>query len=208
MDDSRISSEEQETLSTRISSEEKETVSTYIGVGILVVLAAIGVWFFLLTDREVKLVTGFDPNRPVPSDAVLNRRLSAEAFGVVRERRTQTPFQNKYWDEVHPGIYVDITTGEPLFTSLDKFDAGIGMPSFSKPIANDLLLESLDTRFDMQRTQLQAKRSNAYLGHRFDDPNSPTRQRYSVNSAALRFIPVERMKDEGYEAFLPLLEKK
>jgi peptide methionine sulfoxide reductase msrA/msrB len=193
----------------RISSEEKETLSTYIGVGILVLLAAIGVYyFFFLADKEVKQVTGFDPNRPVPADAVLRRRLNTEAFGVVRERRTQMAFQNKYWDEVRPGIYVDVITGEPLFTSADKYEASVGMPSFSKPISNDLLLESLDTRYDMQRTQLQSSRSKAYLGHRFDDPNSPSGQRYTINSAALRFIPVERMKAEGYAAYLSLVEKK
>ena len=192
----------------RVTSEEKETLSSYLGVAIFVVLAALGVYFFFLVNREKKETTGFDPNRPVPSDVVLRRRLKGDSFAVVRERRTETPFQNQYWNEVRTGIYVDVITGEPLFTSLDKYDAGVGLPSFGKPISNDLLLESLDTRFDMQRTQLQAKRSNAYLGHRFDDPNSPTGQRYSINSAALRFIPVERMKDEGYEAFLPLLEKK
>lgn len=193
----------------RITSEEKESLSIYIGVGILILLVVVGVvYFFFLADKEVKQVTGFDPNRPVPTDAVLRRRLNAEAFGVVREGRTQMPFQNKYWDEARPGIYVDVVTGEPLFTSLDKYDAGVGMPSFSKPISNDLLLESLDTRYEMQRMQLQAKRSQAYLGHHFTDEKSPTGQRYSINSAALRFIPLEQMKAEGYEAYLPLLEKK
>ena len=193
----------------RITSDEQATLSTYIGVGVLVLLAVAGVvYFFFLADKEVKAVTGFDPNRPVPTDAVLKRRLNAEAYGVVRDRRTQTPFQNRYWDEVRPGIYVDIITGEPLFTSLDKYDASVGVPSFTKPISNDLLVESLDTRYDMQRTQLQAKRSNSYLGHRFPDPNSTTGQRYSINSAALRFIPAEQMAAGGYETFLPLLEKK
>ncbi|MGI8436959.1 MAG: peptide-methionine (R)-S-oxide reductase MsrB [Chthoniobacterales bacterium] len=193
----------------RITSEEKSTLSTYLGVGVLVALAAAAVFYFIfVADREVKQVTGFDPNRPVPTDAVLRRRLNAEAFGVVREGHTEMAFQNKYWNEVRPGIYTDVITGEPLFTSADKYDTGLGIPSFSKPISNDLLLESVDTRFDMQRTQLQAKRSKAFLGHRFDDPKSPTGQRYSVNSAALHFIPVERMKAEGYEAYLPLVEKK
>ncbi|MEP6821994.1 MAG: peptide-methionine (R)-S-oxide reductase MsrB [Chthoniobacterales bacterium] len=192
-----------------ITSEEKSTLSTYLGVGVLVALALAAVFYFIfVAEREVKQVTGFDPNRPLPTDAVLRHRLNAEAFGVVREGHTEMSFQNKYWAEVRPGIYNDVITGEPLFTSADKYDAGLGMPSFSKPISNDLLLESVDTRFDMQRTQLQAKRSKAFLGHRFDDPKSPTGQRYSVNSAALHFIPVERMKAEGYAAYLPLAEKK
>ncbi len=194
--------------STRITSEEKEALSTYIAIGVLVVLAAVGVYFFFLNDKATKEVKGFDPNRPIPTDAVLRRRLNAEAFAVVRERKTQMPFQNEFWNNERTGIYVDVITGEPLFTSLDKYEAGVGLPSFGKPISNDLLVESLDTRFDMQRTQLQAKRSNAYLGHRFPDPNSPTGQRYTVSSAGLRFVPVERMKLDGYEAYLPLVEKK
>jgi peptide methionine sulfoxide reductase msrA/msrB len=193
----------------RITLEERSTLSAYLGIGIFVALALAAVFYFIfVAEREVKQVTGFDPNRPVPTDDVLRHRLNAEAFGVVREGRTEMAFQNKYWNEVRPGIYIDVITGEPLFSSADKYDAGLGMPSFTKPISNDLLLESVDTRFDMQRTQLQAKRSKAFLGHRFDDPKSPTGQRYSINSAALRFIPVERMKAEGYEAYLRLVEKK
>lgn len=193
----------------RITNEDKESLSVYLGVGVLVVLAVAAIfYFFFIAHKEVKQVTGFDPNRPVPTDEVLRRRINAEAFGVVREGKTEMAFQNKYWDEVRPGIYVDIITGEPLFRSVDKYDAGIGMPSFSKPISNDLLTESVDTRFDMQRTQLQAKRSKAYLGHRFDDPNSPSGQRYSINSAAVHFVPLEQMKAEGYESYLPLVEQK
>lgn len=195
--------------STRITSEEKESLSVYLGVGALVVLAVAAIFYFVFVgDKEVKQVTGFDPNRPIPTDEVLRRRVGPDTFGIVRERHTETAFQNKYWDEVRPGIYLDVITGEPLFSSADKYDAGIGMSSFTKPISNDLLVESVDTRFDMQRTQLQAKRSLSYLGHRFDDPNSPSGQRYSINSAALRFVPAERMKDEGYESYLPLVQKK
>lgn len=193
----------------RISNEEKESLSTYLGVGVLVLLAAAAVfYFFFVANNEVRQVTGYNSNRPIPTDDILRRRLNAEAFGVVREGRTEMAFQNKYWDEVRPGIYADVVTGEPLFSSVDKYDAGLGMPSFSKPVANDLLVEVLDTRYDMRRTQLQAKRSKAYLGHRFEDVKSPTGQRYSVNSAALRFIPLERMKEETYEEYLPLVEKK
>jgi methionine-R-sulfoxide reductase len=192
----------------RISSEEKETLSTYIGVILFVLLCGVGIYFYFLTTREIKDVTGFDPNRPIPTDDVLRRRLGGEGFAVVREGRTQMPFQNEYWNNQRTGIYVDAITGEPLFTSADKYDAGVGMPSFTKPISTDLLVESVDTSYDMQRTRLQAKRSNAYLGHRFDDPNSPSGQRYSINSAALRFVPVERMNDEGYQAYLPLVQQR
>jgi len=193
---------------SRITSEEKSTLSTYIGVSIAVVLTAGALYFFLLAQQEKKETTGFDPNRPVPSDAVLKHRLKAEEYSVVREGGAQMPFQNEFWNNERTGIYVDVITGEPLFTSLDKFDSGLGMPAFGKPISKDLLVESPDTSHDMQRTEVRAKRSNAHLGHLFPDPKSPTGQIYSVNSAAFHFIPIERMKDAGYEAFLSLLEKK
>jgi peptide methionine sulfoxide reductase msrA/msrB len=193
---------------SRITSEEKSTLSTYVGVGIAIVLIAGGLYFFFLAQQEKKETRGFDPNRPVPSDAVLKHRLKAEEYIIVREGGTQTPFQNEFWNNERTGIYVDVITGEPLFTSLDKFDSGLGMPAFSKPISKDLLVENLDTSNNMQRTEVRAKRSNAHLGHLFPDPKSSTGQRYSVNSAAFHFIPIERMKDEGYEASLSLVEKK
>jgi methionine-R-sulfoxide reductase len=192
----------------RITSEERSTLSMYIGVAIAVVLATGAFYFFFLVQKEKKETRGFDPNRPVPSDAVLKHRLKAEEYFVVREGGAQRPFQNQFWNNERTGIYVDVITGEPLFTSLDKFDSGIGMPTFSKPISKDLLVENLDTSHDMQRTEVRAKRSNAHLGYLFPDPKSPTGQSYSVCSAAFHFIPIETMKDEGYEAFLSLLEKK
>jgi len=192
----------------RITSEEKSALSTYVGVGIAIVLIAGGLYVFFLAQKEKRETTGFDPNRPVPSDAVLKRRLKAEEYFVVREGGTQTPFQNEFWNNERTGIYVDVITGEPLFTSLDKFDSGLGTPAFSKPISKDLLVENLDTSHDMQRTEVRAKRSNAHLGYLFPDPKSPTGQNYSVYSAAFHFIPIEYMKDRGYEAFLSLVEKK
>ncbi|PYI66995.1 MAG: peptide-methionine (R)-S-oxide reductase [Verrucomicrobia bacterium] len=192
----------------RITSEEKTTISMYVGLGIAVVLIAGGLYFFFLAQKEKKETTTFDPNRPVPSDAVLKQRLKAEEYFVVRQGGTQTPFQNDFWNNDRTGIYVDVITNEPLFTSLDKYDAQIGMPSFSKPISKDLLVEKPDTSGDMQRTEVRAKRSNAHLGHVFPDPKSPSGQCYAMNSAAFHFIPIEQMKDRGYEAYLPLLEKK
>ncbi len=192
----------------RITSEEKTTISMYVGLGIAVVLIAGGLYFFFLAQKEKKETTTFDPNRPVPSDAVLKQRLKAEEYFVVRQGGTQTPFQNDFWNNDRTGIYVDVITNEPLFTSLDKYDAQIGMPSFSKPISKDLLVEKPETSGDMQRTEVRAKRSNAHLGHVFPDPKSPSGQCYAMNSAAFHFIPIEQMKDRGYEAYLPLLEKK
>jgi methionine-R-sulfoxide reductase len=192
----------------RITSEEKTSISMYVGVTIAVVLIAGGLYIFFLAQKEIRETTGFDPNRPVPSDAVLKHRLKAEEYSVVRGSGTQTPFQNEFWDNQRTGIYVDVITGEPLFTSLDKFDNGTGLPAFSKPISKDLLVEKLDTSRDMQRTEVRAKRSNARLGYLFPDPKSPTGQSYTLYSAAFHFIPSERMKTDGYEAFLSLVEQK
>jgi methionine-R-sulfoxide reductase len=192
----------------RITSEEKSTLSTYFGLIVVTALAAGGIYFFVLAQKEKNELIGFDPNRPVPSDADLKRRLKPEQYHVVRESGTQMPFQNEFWNNDRPGIYVDIITGEPLFTSVDKFDSGLGMPTFSKAISKDLLVESVDTSHEMQRTEVRAKRSNAHLGHVFPDPQSPSGERYTLNSAAFHFFPIERMKQEHYEGYLPLLEKK
>jgi len=192
----------------RITSEEKSTLSGYIGLVVVLVLAAGAIYFFVLGQKETQAPVGFDPNRPIPSDSILKRRLKPEQFHVVRESGTQMPFQNEFWNNDRPGIYVDIISNEPLFTSADKFDAGLGMPTFSKPISKDLLVESADASHGMQRTEVRAKRSNAHLGHLFADPQSKSGERYTLNSAAFHFIPVDQMRLEHYEAYLPLLEKK
>ena len=195
-------------ITSRITSEEKSTLSSYIGLGIAVVLAAGAIYLFLASHEEKKEITTFDPNRPVPDDVTLRRRLKPEQYRVVRENGTETAFQNEFWDNQRAGIYVDVITGEPLFSSVDKFDGGTGRPSFTKPISKDLVVEKADNSNDMQRIDVRAKRSDAHLGHLFPDPTSPTGQRYAVESAAFRFIPLEQMKDQGYEKFLSVVEKK
>jgi len=195
-------------ITSRITSEEKSTLSSYIGLGIAVVLAAGAVYLFLASHEEKKEITTFDPNRPVPDDVTLRRRLKPEQYHVVRENGTETAFQNEFWENERAGIYVDIITGEPLFSSVDKFDGGTGRPSFTKPISNDLLVEKEDNSNGMQRIDVRAKRSDSHLGHLFSDPTSPTGKRYAVESAALRFILLEQMKDQGYEKFLSFVEKK
>jgi methionine-R-sulfoxide reductase len=192
----------------RITAEEKSAISTYVGAGIAIVLAVVGIYFFFLAQKEKKETTTFDPNRPIPSDVVLKKRLKAEEYAVVRGNGSQTPFQNEFWNNEKTGIYVDVITNEPLFASVDKFDGKVGLPTFTKPISKDLLVEVPDNTNDMQRTQVRAKRSNARLGHVFPDPKSPTGQRYVVYSAAFRFVPIEQMKDRGYDAYLSLLDKK
>src|ERR1043166_6269290 len=136
--------------------------------------------------------------KPVPSDAELQQNLTKDQYKVTRQCGTETPFHNAYWDNHEPGIYVDIITGEPLFSSLDKFDSGTGWPSFSKPIKPDTVTEKRDTSYGMQRTEVRGKSSDSHLGHVFDDGPSPTGQRFCVNSAALRFVPVGKLKEEGH----------
>jgi peptide methionine sulfoxide reductase msrA/msrB len=192
----------------RITNEEKSSLSTYVGVGVVVFLVAGLVYFLFLTQKEVRATYGFDPNRPIPSDAALQSRLKPEEYNVVRRGGSQTPFQNDYWNNERTGIYVDVITGEPLFTSLDKYDSGLGIPAFDKPISYDLVVEKPDNSEGMQRIEVRAKRSDAHLGHLFGDPKSPTGRSYSIQSAALHFIPKEEMKEKGYEAYLTLLDKK
>lgn len=193
---------------SRITSEEKSTLRGYVAIALAVLFTAGGVYFFVLEQKEKRETTGFDPNRPVPSDAVLKSRLKAEEYFVVRQNGSQTPFQNEFWNNERPGIYVDVITGEPLFISLDKYDTGLGIPAFSKPISNDLVVEKPDNSQGMQRTEVRAKRSDAHLGHLFADPKSPTGRQYSIQSAALHFIPKEEMEAQGYETYLHLFGKK
>ncbi len=144
-----------------------------------------------------------------PNDDMLKRTLTPEQYAVTQKNVTEPPFQNAYWDEYREGIYVDITTGEPLFVSTDKFDSGCGWPSFSKPIDKDKIEEKWDTTHGMKRIEVRSKTGDAHLGHVFTDgPKDRGGLRYCINSASLRFIPRERMSIEGYGEYLPLLEKK
>jgi methionine-R-sulfoxide reductase len=191
--------------SARITIDDTSRVSLGIGLGVAALLVGVALYFGLAAHALTKESTGFDPNRPVPSDAILRSRLKPDQYHVTRENGTETAFQNEYWNNVRPGIYVDVITGEPLFTSLDKFDGGTGRPTFSKPISKDSILEKDDNSYDMHRIEVRAKRSNAHLGHLVADSTSPTGQRYAVNSAALRFIMTDDMQHEGYAAFLSLV---
>jgi methionine-R-sulfoxide reductase len=191
--------------STRITSDDTSRVSLSIGLGVAVLLLGVAIYFALIGHAASKETTGFDPNRPVPSDAILRSRLNADQYHVTRENGTETAFQNKFWNNVQPGIYVDVITGEPLFCSVDKFDGGTGRPTFSKPISKDSIVEKDDNSHDMHRIELRAKRSDAHLGHLVVDPTSPSGQRYAMNSAALRFIPTADMEHEGYAAYVSLV---
>lgn len=144
-----------------------------------------------------------------PDDATLRSKLTAEQYAVTQKSATEKPFQNAYWDEFREGIYVDVTTGEPLFVSTDKFESGCGWPSFSKPIQKNLVSERQDLSHGMKRIEVRSDTGDAHLGHVFNDgPADKGGLRYCINSAALRFIPKDKMKEEGYADYLYLLEKK
>lgn len=142
-----------------------------------------------------------------PDDATLRKQLTPEQYAVTQKNATEPAFHNEYWNEHRAGIYVDITTGEPLFVSTDKFDSGCGWPSFSKPIQKDLITEKKDTSYGMVRTEVRSKSGDAHLGHVFTDgPKDKGGLRYCINSASLRFIPKDKMKEEGYGEYLPLVK--
>lgn len=143
-----------------------------------------------------------------PSDDELRKKLTPEQYRVACNADTEPAFQNAFWDNLAAGIYVDVVSGEPLFSSLDKFDSGSGWPSFTKPLISDNVKEKADRQFKMTRTEVRSKHGDSHLGHVFPDgPKDKGGLRFCINSASLRFIPVEKLEAEGYGEFLPLFAK-
>ncbi len=141
-----------------------------------------------------------DFKKPDPTE--LKKKLTAQQFAVTQQCGTEPPFRNAYWDNHEPGLYVDVVSGEPLFSSLDKFDSGTGWPSFTRPVAKEGVVEKADHELGMTRTEVRSKLGDSHLGHLFDDGPAPTGQRYCINSASLRFVPLAKMQAEGFGAYL------
>jgi len=193
----------------RIRHPPKHSSRLTLWLGLVVAAGVIAaVFFYGNREAEQKKAGTFNYLKPVPSDSVLRSTLKEDQYHVMRENGTETAFRNEYWDNHRPGIYVDLITRDPLFSSTDKIDAGTGRPTFTKPISPDCVFEQSDSSFGMQRTEVRATKSNSHLGHIFADQTSPTGRRYAVNSAALQFIPAERMEAEGYGKYLGFFDKK
>lgn len=139
-----------------------------------------------------------------PSDSELRRRLSPLQYQVTQQEGTEPPYNNEYWDNKHAGIYVDVVSGEPLFSSLDKYDSGTGWPSFTRPLEADNIVSRADFKLFMPRTEVRSKLADSHLGHVFEDGPAPTGLRYCMNSAALHFVPAEQLEKEGYGRYLVL----
>jgi peptide methionine sulfoxide reductase msrA/msrB len=175
--------------------------------GIVAVLLAVGLVAIVRHGRaQPAEISTYEPDRmkdfKKPEAAELKKKLTSEQFAVTQQCGTEPPFHNAYWDNHRPGLYVDVVSGEPLFSSLDKFDSGTGWPSFTQPVKGMDIVEKKDSSLGAERTEVRSKIADSHLGHVFDDGPAPTGLRYCINSASLKFIPVEEMESAGYGPYL------
>jgi methionine-R-sulfoxide reductase len=143
-----------------------------------------------------------------PSDSEIRKKLTPLQYSVTQREATETPFRNVYWDNHEPGIYVDIVSGEPLFSSVDKYDSGTGWPSFTRPLEPTNIRTKTDRVLGFSRTEVRSAHADSHLGHVFDDGPQPSGLRYCMNSAAMRFIPASQLEAEGYGQYAPLFRPK
>jgi peptide-methionine (R)-S-oxide reductase len=186
------------------------------GIQLVVVSASVASLLCVLStgasaqDRRPTAIPAAAPRRAFvkPSDAELRKKLTPIQYSVTQHANTESPFHNEYWDNHEAGIYVDVVSGEPLFSSLDKYESGTGWPSFTRPLDPANIKTKTDHLLGFARTEVRSAAADSHLGHVFDDGPRPTGLRYCMNSAAMRFIPVSRLESEGYGQYLTLFKPK